>query len=76
MHADASPWRSVRLADDYGRPTRATWRDVDWAGYEYDLAVAGSRLHYLDYTGGCPEFRRTSVAAPVTIRPPSDLHSG
>jgi pimeloyl-ACP methyl ester carboxylesterase len=52
MHADATPWRSVRLADDYGRPTRATWRDVDWAGYEHDLAVAGSRLHYLDYTAG------------------------
>jgi hypothetical protein len=27
-------------------------------------------------TRGCPEFRGTSVAAPVTFRPPSDLHSG
>jgi uncharacterized protein YbjT (DUF2867 family) len=25
---------------------------------------------------GCPESRGTSVAVPVTIRPPSDPHSG
>jgi len=28
------------------------------------------------FARGCPEFRGTSVAVPVTIRPPSDLHSG
>jgi pimeloyl-ACP methyl ester carboxylesterase len=52
MRAHTTPWRSVPLADDYGRPARATWRGLDWAGYEHDLAVAGSRLHYLDYTAG------------------------
>jgi len=46
------PWRIVPLAGDYGRPAGGTWREADWAGYEHDLAVAGSRLHYLDYTAG------------------------
>jgi cis-3-alkyl-4-acyloxetan-2-one decarboxylase len=52
MREDPMPWRSVPLAGDYGRPARTTWRGLDWAGYEHDLAVAGSRLHYLDYTAG------------------------
>ena len=52
MRGDPMPWRIVPLAGDYGRPARAAWRDLDWAGYEHDLAVAGSRLHYLDYTAG------------------------
>ena len=52
MSGDRTPWRIVPLAGDYGRPARATWREAGWAGHEHDLAVAGSRLHYLDYTAG------------------------
>jgi pimeloyl-ACP methyl ester carboxylesterase len=52
MDGDLTPWRSVPFVGDYGRPARASWRGLDWAGYEHDLAVAGSRLHYLDYPAG------------------------
>jgi pimeloyl-ACP methyl ester carboxylesterase len=52
MSSPTMPGKTVPLVGDYGRPARAAWRDVDWAGYERDLAVAGSRLHYLDYTAG------------------------
>ena len=52
MSSPVMPWRIVPLAGDYGRPAGGTWREADWAGYEHDLAVAGSRLHYLDYTAG------------------------
>jgi len=52
MRGDRTPWQIVPLAGDYGRPARATWREAGWAGHEHDLAVAGSRLHYLDYTAG------------------------
>jgi hypothetical protein len=72
MRADTTPWRNVPLAGDYGRPARATWRGLDWAGYEHDLAVAGSRLHYLDYTaghrrGGTSSSWRTASAASGSI---------
>jgi hypothetical protein len=33
-------------------------------------------VHGPDLGRGCPEFRRTSVAAPVIIRPLSGPHSG
>ena len=52
MDGDPTPWRSVPLVGDHGRPVRASWRGLGWAGYEHDPAVAGSRLHYLDYTAG------------------------
>src|SRR5215472_17188434 len=52
MSSSITPWKTVPQVGDYGRPARMTWRDVDWAGYEHDLTVAGSRLHYLDYAAG------------------------
>jgi len=52
MSSSVTPWKTVRQAGDYGRPAGTAWRDVDWSGYEHDLAVAGSRLHYLDYAAG------------------------
>ena len=42
---------------------------VSYAGRARQIAWA-------EETGGCPEFRGTSVAAPVIIRPPSGPHSG
>jgi hypothetical protein len=74
MRADTTPWRSVPLAGDYGPPASATWRDTGWAGYEHDLAVAGSRLHYLDYTAGhrragtCSSWRTAWAAGGSTGR--------
>ena len=52
MREDRTPWRIVPVAGDCGRPARATRREGGWAGYEHDLAAAGSRLHYLNYTAG------------------------
>ena len=45
MSSSITPWKTVPQVGGYGRPAMMTWRDVDWAGYEHDLTVAGSRLH-------------------------------
>ena len=37
---------------DYAKSAMPGWRDRDWSRYEYDVTVAGRRLHYLDVGTG------------------------
>lgn len=57
MTSTSTSWRTIPAAGDYGRPGRRPRGDVDLSRHERDAAVAGSRLHYLDYGDAGPDGR-------------------
>src|SRR5438128_1360742 len=46
------PGAARRAGDDYGAKGSPDWREIDWAPFLHDTAIAGRRVRYCDYGSG------------------------